>query len=177
VLCAHRRGRSGADHWNALIESWLLGAPARRRNYPGRALLVTRNDLRNGLTNGDTGVVVSTDDGPLAAFRVGDVVRTFAPAQLESVETAFASTVHKSQGSEYDTVVLVLPPASSPLARRELLYTAVTRTTRRLVVVGTAEAVVAAVETPSRRSTGLVRALGDSETSSDVARSRSLHAT
>jgi exodeoxyribonuclease V alpha subunit len=159
VLCAHRRGRHGAEGWNTEIESWVRDGTHGRRNFAGRALLVTRNDLRIGLSNGDSGVMVSTNDGLRAAFDVGDEIRTFAPAQLELVETAFATTVHKSQGSEYDTVVVVLPPADSPLARRELLYTAVTRATRRLVVVGTAESVVASVTTRTPRATGLVEAL------------------
>ena len=98
-------------------------------------------------------------DGIRAAFRIADEVHEFAPSQLEQVETAFAMTIHKSQGSEYPTVVVVLPPATSPLIGRELLYTAVTRTTRRLVVVGTAAAVIAAVQTPARRTTGLTGAL------------------
>ncbi len=159
VLCAHRRGPHGAQNWNDAIESWLLGATSHPRDYPGRALLVTHNDARTRLSNGDTGVVVLHPDGVRAAFRIAGEVHEFAPSQLERVETAFAMTIHKSQGSEYPTVVVVLPPATSPLIGRELLYTAITRTTRRLIVVGTAEAVIAAVQTPARRITGLPEAL------------------
>jgi exodeoxyribonuclease V alpha subunit len=68
-------------------------------------------------------------------------------------------TIHKSQGSEYETVVVVHPPSESPLVSRELLYTAVTRASRRLVVVGSAASIRRAVDTPSRRVTGLTRAL------------------
>jgi exodeoxyribonuclease V alpha subunit len=82
-----------------------------------------------------------------------------SPAQLAEVETSFATTIHKSQGSEYDLVVVVLAPATSPILGRELLYTAVTRTKSRLVVVGTEEAIVEAVHRPSRRVTGLEAAL------------------
>ena len=159
VLCAHKRGPFGAETWNRTIEQWMLGHAASTRFYPGRALLITRNDPRTQLANGDTGVVVAQPDGIRAAFRIGDEVRLFAPSQLDSVETAFAMTIHKSQGSEYDTVVVVLPPETSPLIGRELLYTAVTRTTRRLIVVGTAEAVRKAVQTPGSRITGLTSAL------------------
>jgi exodeoxyribonuclease V alpha subunit len=159
VLCGHRRGRFGVETWNAQIESWVRDGVPGRRNFAGRPLLVTRNDLRNRLSNGDSGVIASTAAGLVAAFDVGGEIRTFAPAQLESVETAFATTVHKSQGSEYDTVVVVLPPPSSSLASRELLYTAVTRTTRRLVVVGSAASVVACVSTRTLRATGLAGAL------------------
>ena len=75
------------------------------------------------------------------------------------MDTAFAMTVHKTQGSEYDTVVLVHPPVDSPLAGRELLYTAITRAKRRLVVVASEAALRHAVATPARRVTGLGRAL------------------
>jgi exodeoxyribonuclease V alpha subunit len=159
VLCAHRHGAFGAETWNQMIETWLLGRPPSHRFYPGRALLVTRNDQRTQLSNGDTGIVVAHPDGVRAAFGVGDNIREFAPAQLEDIDTAFAMTIHKSQGSEYATVVVVLPPSTSPLIGRELLYTAVTRTTRRLIVIGTEAAVIAAVSTPGRRVTGLTSAL------------------
>ena len=162
VLCAHRRGPYGVESWNRLIESWMLAdSPAARppRYYPGRPLLVTRNDQRQRIANGDTGIIVADDTGLRAAFATVDGLRLLAPAQLDTVETAFAMTVHKSQGSEYATVVVVLPPADSALIGRELLYTAITRSTRRLVVVGTKAAVVAAVNTPGRRVTGLAAAL------------------
>lgn len=164
VLCAHRSGPHGAAQWNRMIESWLLAALDRvplsaGRFYPGRALLATRNDRRQRVANGDTGIVITDPAGVRAAFGTADGLRILAPAQLERVETAFASTIHKSQGSEYTTVVVVLPPATSPLAGRELLYTALTRSTDRLVVIGTEAAVVACVQTPSRRVTGLANAL------------------
>ena len=162
VLCAHRRGPYGVESWNRLIESWVLAdSPAARppRYYPGRPLLVTRNDQRQRIANGDTGIIVADSTGLRAAFATVDGLRLLAPAQLDTVDTAFAMTIHKSQGSEYDTVVVVLPPADSALIGRELLYTAITRSTRRLVVVGTKAAVVAAVNTPGRRVTGLAAAL------------------
>ncbi|MEO7398327.1 MAG: exodeoxyribonuclease V subunit alpha [Ilumatobacteraceae bacterium] len=162
VLCAHRRGPYGAEGWNRVIESWVLSAsPGARptRFYPGRALLATRNDRRQRVANGDTGIVVADALGTRAAFGTADGLRLLSPAQLERVETAFATTIHKSQGSEYATVVVVLPPAGSALAGRELLYTALTRSTERLVVVGTQAAFVACVQTPTRRVSGLVTSL------------------
>jgi exodeoxyribonuclease V alpha subunit len=162
VLCAHRRGPYGVDTWNRLIESWLLAdSPSARppRYYPGRPLLVTRNDQRQRIANGDTGIIVAGDDGLRAAFATADGLRLLAPAQLDTVDTAFAMTIHKSQGSEYATVVVILPPADSALIGRELLYTAITRSTRRLIVVGSRAALVAAVHTPGQRVTGLAAAL------------------
>jgi len=167
VLCAHRTGRHGAEYWNRAIEQWLLeavdgaghGRPA--RFYPGRGLLATRNDQRQRVANGDTGIVIVHPDGVRAAFGTADGLRVLAPAQLERVDTAFATTIHKSQGSEFDTVVVILPPAGSPLVGRELLYTAITRSSRRLVVVGSEAAVAACIRSPSRRVTGLTAALAE----------------
>jgi exodeoxyribonuclease V alpha subunit len=172
VLCAHRTGPYGVQRWNRIIESW-LGSDDRDRDRErdrgrdrerdrerlGRPLLATRNDARLRVANGDTGIVVATAAGPRAAFGTAGGIRLLAAAQLDAVETAYAMTVHKSQGSEYPTVVLVLPPATSPLIGRELLYTAVTRASDQVVVVGDEAAVRACVRTPGRRVTGLASAL------------------
>ncbi len=172
VLCAHRSGPHGVDQWNREIEAWILAEvsphsvrggsmPSRPGRFPpGRALLATRNDRRQGVSNGDTGIVIADPAGIRAAFSTSTGVRILAPAQLEHVETAFATTIHKSQGSEYACVVVVLPPESSPLAGRELLYTAITRSAGRLCIIGSEAAVVACVVHPSRRVTGLAEALG-----------------
>ena len=104
-------------------------------------MLATRNDPRLSLSNGDTGVVVIEGEQPVAVFMSAGGVVHVDPVQLSDVETAYAVTVHKSQGSEYPAVVVVLPPAGSPLVGRELLYTAVTRSQRRLLVVGSEESV------------------------------------
>jgi len=166
ILCAHRRGPAGVAMWNHHVETWLLDDPEKRfSDYSGRAVLATRNDPRTGIVNGDAGVLVrmprpdGTAGALRAVFRRGDAVRDFAPAELDEMDTAFAVTIHKSQGSEYDTVVVVHPPSNSPLIARELLYTAVTRASRRLVIVGSADSIRRAVETPTRRVTGLAAAL------------------
>lgn len=158
VLCGHREGRFGVATWNRLAETWMCGpAGAPGRWYAGRPVLVTANDVRLGLANGDIGVVVRDEGRLMVAFPGVDV--RFDPVQLDAVDTAFAMTVHKSQGSEYATVVLVLPPDRSPLAGRELLYTGATRAKRELHVVGSAHAVTVAVHTPAHRMTGLASAL------------------
>lgn len=158
VLCAHREGPCGVAEWNRLGERWMCGphgAPGLW--YPGRPLLVTSNDPRLGLSNGDAGVVVRSGDRMMVAFPGHDML--FEPAQLDHVETAFAMTVHKSQGSEYPTVVMVLPPLSSPLVGRELVYTGVTRAKTALYLIGSAAALAACVATPAVRMTGLDDAL------------------
>ena len=108
-----------------------------RTHYAGRPLIVTRNDHGLRLYNGDIGIVVEDEDGhPQVLFaQPGGGVRRVPAARLPAHETAYALTVHKSQGSEFDEVVLVLPPAQAAgeaLAGRELLYTAITRARRRL---------------------------------------------
>ena len=161
VLCAHRRGPHGVATWMPRIEGWLAaelpGFGAEGRWYVGRPLLVTENDHGIRLYNGDTGVVVSsaTSGRPTAAFeRQGGVV-TFSPARLAAVETVYAMTVHKSQGSQFDTAAVLLPDPASRVLTRELLYTAVTRARSRLILVGTEQSIRAAVDRPIARASGL----------------------
>lgn len=163
LLCAHRLGEFGVAHWNEWGERWTCGPKGPPSVwYPGRPLLVTRNDFRQGLANGDTGIVVLVDGRTWAAFPDATQetgVRLVDPVELEEVETAYAMTIHKSQGSEYDGVVLILPPESSPLVGRELVYTGITRAKHHLTVVGSEEAMRKCVDTPTRRMTGLAEAL------------------
>ncbi|HEU4659018.1 MAG TPA: exodeoxyribonuclease V subunit alpha [Capillimicrobium sp.] len=160
LLCAHRRGPHGVAWWTPQIESWLAedveGFARDGRWYAGRQLLVTENDYGLRLYNGDTGVVVATGDGAVAAaFDRGGEPILLRPGRLSTVETVYAMTVHKSQGSQFGTAAVLLPPPASPILTRELLYTAVTRARERLVVVGTEEAVRAAVARPAARASGL----------------------
>jgi exodeoxyribonuclease V alpha subunit len=161
LLCAHRRGPWGVTRWAADVERWLAedGAIAERDEqwYPGRPLLVTANDHDRGLYNGDTGVVVATPRGPRAVFARGGRPVEVAPALLDGVATVYAMTVHRAQGSQFAEVSVVLPPPASPLLTRELLYTAVTRAQVRVRVVGSEEAVRAAVARPISRASGLRR--------------------
>jgi exodeoxyribonuclease V alpha subunit len=160
VLCAHRRGLHGVATWMPRIETWLAGELpgfAAEPWYVGRPLLVTENDHAIRLYNGDTGVVVtSVSSGrPAAAFeRQGEIV-LFSPTRLAAVETVYAMTVHKSQGSQFDTAAVLLPDPASPILTRELLYTAVTRAQTHLILAGTEEAVRAAVDRPIARASGL----------------------
>jgi exodeoxyribonuclease V alpha subunit len=154
LLCAHRRGPYGVATWNARIETW-LGTAGEGPWYPGRPLLVLENDYELRLFNGDTGVVVTAGDRVAAVF---DRAR-FAPTRLGPVETVYAMTVHKSQGSQFGCVAVLLPDPDSPVLTRELLYTAVTRAQDELVLVGTEAAVRAAVGRPVARASGLRRRL------------------
>ena len=161
ILCAHRRGPYGVDTWNQLGERWMCDDRPQGTWFAGRPLLATRNDARLGVANGDTGVVVRHEGRLVAVFRTALGVQRFEPVQLEAVETAYATTVHKSQGSEYPTVVLVLPPATSPLAGRELVYTGATRARTTLHVVGNESAITTSLRVVAHRMSGLTDALRD----------------
>ena len=162
MLCAHRRGPYGVATWSAQVEAWLAGAvPGFATGgawYVGRPLLVTENDYTLGLYNGDTGVMVATGaDRRAAVFERRGQILEFSPARLAAVETVHVMTIHKSQGSQFDTVAALLPEADSAILTRELLYTAVTRARHRLILVGSEEAIRAAVTRPVARSSGLRR--------------------
>ena len=164
VLCAHRLGPYGVATWMPRVESWLAaeidGFAADGTWYVGRPLLVTENDYGLRLFNGDTGVVVAAGPGRVAAAfeRRGEVLE-FSPTRLAAVDTVYAMTVHKSQGSQFGGVAVLLPDPASPILTRELLYTAVTRAREHLILVGTEAAVRAAITRPIARSSGLRRTL------------------
>lgn len=164
VLCAHRQGPGGVASWTPRIEDWLSsllpGFSPGSVWYLGRPVMVTANDYGLRLFNGDTGVVVAREDGGVTVvFRRGGALVSISPARLSSVDTVFAMTVHKAQGSEFEQVAVVLPRSSSAVLTRQLLYTAVTRAQERLVLAGSEQAVRAAVSRPIARASGLAERL------------------
>jgi len=164
LLCAHRRGPEGVAAWMQHVETWLRAEVAGFTTgtdwYVGRPLIVTENDYALQLFNGDTGVVVDGGDGRLvAAFERGGSVAEVSPTRLAAVDTVYAMTVHKSQGSQFDTVAFLAPGADSRLLTRELLYTAVTRAKERLIVVASEGSLRTAIGRPIARASGLGRAV------------------
>jgi exodeoxyribonuclease V alpha subunit len=164
VLSAHRAGPFGVATLNALIAGCLeFRRPVRPATpwYHGRPVLVTANDYNLRLFNGDLGVALADADGRLRVFfRTAEGgLRRLPPARLPDHETAYAATVHKSQGSEADRVLLVLPNELSPVMTRELIYTAITRARSRVEIWGTREVFEAAVARRLARSSGLRDAL------------------
>lgn len=159
LLCAHRHGPFGVAWWSRQVEAWLAeavpGFASEGEWYPGRPLLVTLNSPDLGLYNGDTGVVVITDGQARAHFGRGAHVRSLSPFLMEAAQTVHAMTVHKAQGSQFARVSLILPPPDSPLLTRELLYTAVTRATDEVSLIGSEESLRVAVRRPARRASGL----------------------
>jgi exodeoxyribonuclease V alpha subunit len=124
LLCAHRRGPYGVGDWTSRIKGWLAAdiEDLEQRDYVGRPLLVTENDYELGLFNGDTGVIVAgsgSGSRATAAFERGNELLHFSPLRLGAVETVYAMTVHKSQGSQFDTAAVLLPAASSRILTRE----------------------------------------------------------
>jgi exodeoxyribonuclease V alpha subunit len=165
LLCAHRRGPYGVGHWSEEVASWLAAAGLRPPGSgasgewaAGRAVIVTSNDHELQLYNGDTGVLVEGPRGPVAAFPRAGGPLLLSPSRLPTVQSIDALTVHRCQGSQFTAVTLMLPPPESPLLTRELLYTALSRATQRVRIIGSEDAVRAAVARPIVRASGLRRA-------------------
>jgi exodeoxyribonuclease V alpha subunit len=159
ILAPHREGRYGVVVLNRLVEAALLQSRAASTNTPLLPVMVTANNYDLGLYNGDTGVVApaTAAAGQTVYFpAVDSELRCFSAVRLPPHETAFAMTVHKSQGSEFERVLLILPDRLSDILSRELLYTAVTRARIGLEIWGDEDVFCRAVERCVKRSSGLV---------------------
>lgn len=162
ALTAQREGAFGVGGLNEALEARLkrrLGVPGRERWYPGRAVMVRQNDYALGLFNGDIGLCLQTGQGLRVFFEGDEGFRGFAPARLPSHDSAFAMTVHKSQGSEFAEVLLALPEQPSPLLTRALFYTGITRAKRKVEIWALPERLQEAVATRAERAAGLAERL------------------
>ncbi|MBV7300033.1 exodeoxyribonuclease V subunit alpha [Enterovibrio paralichthyis] len=164
LLCALAEGPFGVKGLNIAIEKALaaekLIAPGEELFYVGRPVMVTQNDHGLGLYNGDIGIVVAQEEGLRVVFDMADgSSKTFLPSRLPAHQTAFAMTVHKSQGSEFGHTILVLPPTPTPVMTRELVYTGITRAKNRLDVFATRASLARAVKRKTQRFSGLADAL------------------
>lgn len=166
ILCAVRGGPCGVGAVNILVENMLEDAGLLTRGktwYVGRPVLIRRNDYNLRLFNGDIGIflpdVVSGSDfrvffpGSEGRFRV------FHPLRLPEHETVYAMTIHKSQGSEFDNVLLVLPDRDSPVLTRELIYTGITRAKQKVSLWGSEAILRTAIARATERLSGLSEAL------------------
>jgi exodeoxyribonuclease V alpha subunit len=118
--------------------------------------MVTRNNRSIDLYNGDVGIIVpDADRQPVGAFSDGITFRLVPTLRLEDVETVHALTIHKSQGSQYDEVIVVLPNESSRILTRELFYTAISRAEKKLTIIGSEKVLRSAVSQAVRRTSGL----------------------
>ncbi len=131
ILCAIRGGRRGVENINGLIEQRVMSVNGfSDKWYPGKPVMINRNDYSLGLFNGDIGICLEDkDDGGMKVWFENEdgSLRSFLPYRLPAYSVAYALTIHKSQGSEFDDVVIILPEEDTPVLSRELIYTAVTR--------------------------------------------------
>jgi exodeoxyribonuclease V alpha subunit len=164
ILCSHRRGTYGIEGINRLMETILEKKgliDTTRRYYPGRPIMITRNDYSLKLYNGDVGIIWEDETGKARACfpdREGGF-HTLAPARLPAHETVYAMTIHKSQGSEFDRVLMILPAIESPIFTRELIYTGITRARKAVEIWADDDIFKAAVRTRVERRSGLKDAL------------------
>lgn len=174
LLCALRETTFGAVTINAAVESAIrrhTGVPPEQTWYPGRAVMITRNDYLLGLFNGDIGLCLRDASGQLGVWFESMAPATdstaatrqpirFAPGSLPDYQPAFAITIHKSQGSEYQRVAIVLPPdEGNRILSRQLLYTGVSRARQAVEIWSADDPLQAAIRTPVRRSSGLAERL------------------
>jgi len=176
VLCAVREGPRGVTAINLHLERHLRAAlrdfDAAESSpwYPGRPVLVLRNDYVLKLFNGDIGITLPDEAGELMVFfpEPAGGLRAVAPVRLPLHETAFAMTVHKSQGSEFDQVLVLLPAQRSRVLTRELLYTAVTRARSSVTVCSGPGVLAAAIAAATQRHSGLLARLRESASTTDT---------
>lgn len=168
ILCATRSGPRGVDQVNTLMAAQVrrsagVTLAVGAQWFAGRPVMVTRNDYALGLFNGDIGIALPGAGGALRVyFRTGDGgLRAVSPAALPPHDTAFALTVHKSQGSEFEHAVLMLPAVFSRVLSRELVYTAITRARVRVEVIGSRSVLAQAIATPTQRDSGLAARIAE----------------
>ncbi len=162
ILCALRNGPFGMEKINTLVERQLglqVPQPGAYSVPPSRPIMVTQNDYALQLFNGDIGILQLDPENPAtsqAFFKNPEGrLRTLSLPLLPTHETVFAMTVHKSQGTEFDRVLLILPDRDSPLLTRELIYTAITRARKGVEIWGSRDIFIAAVKRKIQRTSGL----------------------
>ncbi len=161
LLCLHRKGKLGVETMNRLVESLLLRhkvISAQSEWYRGRPVMIRHNNYELKLFNGDVGLAWGEPGGELQVYFVGKEgeLRSFSPSRLPEFETVYAMTVHKSQGSEFERVVMVLPSVASLLLSRELIYTGITRAKKSVQLWGSERIFKQAVEQRLYRASGLM---------------------
>lgn len=156
ILCSNRSGRLGVDAINAWVENSMkqrYGLPVHREWYKGQRIIITRNDTSIGVRNGEVGTCF--------VHQSGEYYLRFGPdkeipiTRLKDYKPAYAITIHKSQGSEYNSVIIMLSDYINPVLTKELLYTGVTRARQNLLVISSNEVLDYCIENSIKRSSGL----------------------
>lgn len=163
ILCASRKGRFGVEEINGFCEKVLRNIDLIKRDdiwYHGRPIMVLENDYDLELFNGDCGLILENEGRKKAVFRDSDSgFKTFPISVLPQVETVYAMTIHKSQGSEYENVMIILPDSDMPILTKELIYTAITRAKKRVTLICDKKLFCLAAFRSAVRSSGLVSAI------------------
>ncbi len=164
ILCALRKGPYGIKAMNQMVELMLVeqGSIAiNARWYKGQPVMIRTNHYGLQLFNGDTGIIWPDQDNMLLAwfFRGDGTVFPVAPSRLPSHETAYAVTIHKSQGSEFDEVLLLLPPEEHQIVTKELIYTGITRAKEKLTLLGESPTLQDSIQKKTARHSGLTGTL------------------
>ena len=161
-LCAHKKGDFSVESVNLKAEAILTVKASRSKWYHGRPVIMLENDYQINVFNGDTALCMMTDEGNYdVIFESFDektaqkIIRRIPVVRLSHPETSWALSVHKSQGSEYDTVAVVLPSKISPVVTRELLYTGITRAKKKVILIGSESIIRKAIEQKTKRFGGL----------------------
>ncbi|MBF0411842.1 MAG: exodeoxyribonuclease V subunit alpha [Desulfamplus sp.] len=163
ILTPVRKGIGGVEEINRYVD--ILGSNintiTKRRGsfYNGLPVIVKRNDYAMNLYNGDIGIFLKDKDGLRVFFQGQNGFRKFMPGRLPENEIAYALTVHKSQGSEFDRVLFVVPESKSPVLTREMLYTGITRAKKEVIIAASIESIVRMIKNPVKRHSGLTEAL------------------
>ena len=154
ILCPSKEDSFGVAKLNEAIER-ALGRNGSDDFYNGRPIMITKNDYSNNLMNGDCGVIL----GNRAYFKTDSGVKSFPVSVLPPLETVYAMTIHKSQGSEYDSVLVVMPENNMPMLTKELLYTAITRAKERVAITAQESVLEYTLKRSAARNSGFVNAL------------------
>ena len=159
VLCVTRQGEFGVDSVNQWIKEQLFSRFHTDANYHGMPIMINENDYRLGLYNGDIGLLWRSNEGQLMAFfeDAEHGYKLFMPSRLPKYDMVYAMTIHKTQGSEFDHVAMVLPKqAEHQLLSRELLYTGITRAKTMLTIASNKATWQHGVKTEIKRYSGLI---------------------
>jgi len=158
ILCAHNFGEYGTLQMNHLCEKILRSADNFdiQKRFFKQIIMVNTNDYTKGLFNGDTGIIFEKKEGVNTFFKFLDnTIKKYRASDLPGFDAGFAITIHKSQGSEFNTVLMILPDRISPVVTRQLLYTGVTRAKTKIMIVGNLEVIKKAVTISVKRNSGL----------------------
>ncbi len=159
VLCAMREGVNGLYNTNSRIEKLLEDKGRIQRQYDfyeHRPVLITKNNYQLQLYNGDTGITRKDSTGKLKVwFEINNELVGFAPSLISNAETAFAITIHKSQGSEFNDVLILLPETDLPLLTKELIYTAITRARKHVTIQSPESTLLSAIQKSVERGSGI----------------------